>query len=89
MAKYLFEEEDKVGPNDLSDVRVFHLKDGKTAVGHRQGQYGFWKFKYDQGLVPDRLSGEYTTFSSLEKDVRLYFQMKNNEVIDVQNKDVA
>lgn len=44
-----------------------------------------WRFKYDMGIVPPPLQGQFTSFDALKKHADIYYQKRNiliTEVID-------
>lgn len=45
---------------------------------------GLWFMKYDNGILPQALQGQFTELSSLLDFVRNYYQKRNVEIVEVQ-----
>jgi hypothetical protein len=67
----------------LVDPRLFTGENKLHAI--KDTQTCLWHLKYDQGIVPPPLKGQYTGFNQLKKFCEDYFQKRNmriKEVID-------
>lgn len=74
--QFIYEGEDQAGPYDLPDERTVFLTNDKSINVFRDGQYGFWKIKYDHGMISPKLMGNFTTFEKALKEIELYFNLK-------------
>lgn len=78
-------EDISVGDNDLKPTRTLVMDNDKEIFAFRQGPYGFWKLRYEHGMLPVKLQGEWITFGRLEQDVREFFKTKKVNIIEIKD----
>jgi hypothetical protein len=63
---------------DLSKNRVITFDNGTKATIRCKDPYGFWTIHFDHGSVPDKLSGQYTTYVKAEDALKSYLLEDNH-----------
>lgn len=72
---------------DLSKERKLVLESGNVITFKCTDPYGFWTVHYEQGMMPKKLKGQYTTFDYAYADVKKYLSTLFNEVVDERNTE--
>ncbi len=67
----------------VADPRLFTGENKLHAVMDEQSC--LWKFKYDMGIVPEALKGNFTGFKALKKFADSYFNKRNIEIVEVKD----
>ena len=65
----------------LVDPRLFTGENKLHAI--KDPQTCLWHFKYEQGILPPTLKGQYTGFNQLKKTAEDYFTKRNMKIKEV------
>lgn len=74
-----FDEDENVGPYDVTSTREYTLDNGNILRVYRENPYGFIKFKLDKGQLPEWMQGQYTSYSEAEKAFQQYLNVRRME----------
>lgn len=67
----------------VADPRLFTGENKLHAV--MDEQTCLWRFKYDMGIVPEPLKGNFTGFTALKKFAESYYNKRNIEIVEVKD----
>lgn len=72
-----------LGSNGLQDPRLFTGENKLHAI--MDSQTTLWRFKYDMGILPEPLKGQFTSFKALRQHAEDYFTKRNVEIKEVKD----
>lgn len=67
----------------VADPRIFTGENKLHAI--MDLETCLWRFKYDMGIVPEPLKGNFTSFTALKKFAIGYFNKRNIEIVEVKD----
>lgn len=70
----------------LVDIRLFKEGDeGNKLHAVMDPETCMWTFKYEKGILPPALKGQYTGFKALKKHAEGYFEQRNIRIKEVKD----
>lgn len=77
------EGKNKLSTSGLVDNRVLSGENSVRVV--RDHQTCLWSIRYDQGIMPRPLQGQFTTFQKALEHARGYFERRNMRIKEVRS----
>lgn len=77
----LIDKKAPLSSTGLVDRRLFTGENKLHAV--KDPQFGLWSVKYQQGMVPEALKQQFTSFKVLVKVVTEYFFKRNIQIVEI------
>lgn len=71
------------GTNGLVDSRLFTGKNKLHAM--MEPESSLWKFKYDEGILPEPLKQKFTSFRLMYEHAKDYFDRRNIDIEEVKD----
>ena len=79
----VIDDKKPLSSHGMIDSRLFKGENKLRAV--MDPATTFWTFKYDQGILPEPLKCQFTSFSILKKHATDYFKTRNIEIVEVKD----
>jgi hypothetical protein len=76
----MYNYEVKKGENDAPDFYRTELEGGNAIVIYKDDVFPFWNVKYEKGLTPAKLAGQFTSRVLAQRAVDQYLAQKKIEV---------
>lgn len=73
----VLDETNHVDPKkDAPKIREFEVKNNKLLV-ERAGPSGFWRIRYERGVTPEELKGDWIGIEDAKNAIRRYFHSRD------------